>query len=278
MKEFNVESIFPYQPICFEETLCSNYCRISADSPLYGYVWHMYEFNNVLGTSPFLVLPDCCYDLLFACSKGHFRIYVHGGTNSFTGTNDLDDCDILFGISLLPGALSLITNRSAEDFADKLVRITENVLLESEDFIQNMTGSESFEERLLLVNQYIEKTIGMTHSKEYIRFLECCNELLYTNNVGIAADQLGYSSRHFYRIFKYYTGFSPKEYKEKLRIQQSFKLLINHSGKGIRDIAWQSGYYDASHMNKAYINAMGYSPSDLYKLFRENAATLGIVL
>jgi AraC-like DNA-binding protein len=73
------------------------------------------------------------------------------------------------------------------------------------------------------------------------------------------AKQVGMSYSWFRRIFKQYTGFSPLQYVQELRLQKSKDLLTNTMNP-IKEIAFDSGFENADYFCTAFRNKTGMSP------------------
>lgn len=74
------------------------------------------------------------------------------------------------------------------------------------------------------------------------------------------AHEVGVSPFHLNRIFKSRTGYTPRKYLEKIRIQKAKELLITTT-LGITEIAFQIGYQSVSGFYNAFKRGTGYSPS-----------------
>ncbi|MCL1058647.1 AraC family transcriptional regulator [Shewanella gelidimarina] len=73
----------------------------------------------------------------------------------------------------------------------------------------------------------------------------------------------GLSKFQFLRQFKAATGMTPHAYLKRIRLEYAKKALIK--GKPIIDIAQQVGFYDQSHLNKAFKSAFLITPSHFQK-------------
>ncbi|MHC4874092.1 MAG: AraC family transcriptional regulator [Planctomycetota bacterium] len=69
------------------------------------------------------------------------------------------------------------------------------------------------------------------------------------------AEQFNYSCTHFRRLFKAYTGSSPKEYLTSAKINKAKKLLLD--GKPIKDIANTLGFCDVFHFMRTFKKVAG---------------------
>ncbi len=74
------------------------------------------------------------------------------------------------------------------------------------------------------------------------------------------ADIVGLSERHFREVFRDITGFPPKEYYDKLRMNMARELLSNTS-LPIAEISYDLGYSSQFHFSKAFKKHYGMPPS-----------------
>lgn len=80
------------------------------------------------------------------------------------------------------------------------------------------------------------------------------NEMNIAHNVGL-------SDRHFSRLFKEQTGFSPKQYIVQTRLRYANWLLTNTT-LSITSIALETGFTDCAHFSNSYRNQYKHSPKE----------------
>ncbi len=82
-------------------------------------------------------------------------------------------------------------------------------------------------------------------------------------DLSAAIDKSGYCKGYFRRIFKEFTGESPVNYFQKLRIDYA-KSLISRYGvsRSVKDIATESGFKDALYFSRVFKKMVGVSPKD----------------
>jgi len=68
--------------------------------------------------------------------------------------------------------------------------------------------------------------------------------------------------RQLERKFFKQVGLSPKQLGKVIRLQAALKLLLNHQGGKLTEIAYQSDYYDQAHFNKDFKDFTGINPKD----------------
>ena len=79
--------------------------------------------------------------------------------------------------------------------------------------------------------------------------------------VSYYSDLCGMSQVHFRRLFKEYSGFSPVDYRNRLRLEESRRML--QSGEyNVSEVAALCGFSGISFFTKSYKNRYGYSPSE----------------
>lgn len=93
----------------------------------------------------------------------------------------------------------------------------------------------------------------------------------YTENISLSllADKAGLSQSYLCRIFKEYTGKSPIEYINAVRIE-NICLQITEGEKNITAIALNNGYNDISYFCKAFKKITGVSAKEYSKGIMEN--------
>lgn len=91
-------------------------------------------------------------------------------------------------------------------------------------------------------------------SMEYIR--NHLNEKISFKKLSEAAN-MSYST--FLRHFTEICGLSPGQYLSNCRLDKAKEMLI-HTNKNVLDIAFECGYYDSSHLIRAYTEKYGMSP------------------
>ncbi|MDR2087218.1 MAG: AraC family transcriptional regulator [Dysgonamonadaceae bacterium] len=133
-----------------------------------------------------------------------------------------------------------------------------------------------FQQMLAGIVNYL---LGLAYSRDKLNALEdlqVANQInqakiimldSYTENVNLEsiATQLNMSYSWFRRVFKQYTGFSPSQYVQELRLQRS-KDLLTHTSKSIKEIAYNSGFENSDYFCTAFRRKTGSTPT-MYRDF-----------
>lgn len=99
----------------------------------------------------------------------------------------------------------------------------------------------------------------MTQACSYIS--ENCEQVITLDDI---AEQFGFSSYYFSRLFKSATGYNFTEYLTLHRIKRA-QLLLADSDMNITEIAFSSGFKSISSFNRAFRQFRGCAPRDYRK-------------
>jgi AraC-like DNA-binding protein len=81
--------------------------------------------------------------------------------------------------------------------------------------------------------------------------------------VGVLADEIGWSRRHFTARFRHHVGLAPKAAARVLRFRHALELLSHSDAPNISAVAASSGYADHSHLVRDFHDLAGSTPSAL---------------
>ena len=99
----------------------------------------------------------------------------------------------------------------------------------------------------------------MTQACSYIS--ENCEQVITLDNI---AEQFGFSSYYFSRLFKSATGYNFTEYLTLQRVKRA-QLFLADSDMNITEIAFSSGFKSISSFNRAFRQFRGCAPRDYRK-------------
>lgn len=85
------------------------------------------------------------------------------------------------------------------------------------------------------------------------------------NHVTEIARRFGISPQYFRKLFKQYTGVTPKHYLNTLKIQRS-KCLLLHPERSITEVAMELGFGSSQQFAKAFRKSIGMCPSTWRKI------------
>ncbi len=186
------------------------------------------------------------------CYSGHDTSYVED-TICFTGPI----ADSLFKTGIIKDSIIEIGK------ARRLLPIIEK----ASDPSRNSQIQANIELQHLLVDLFFEnKSIHGREKYPYLKNLieEIKNSREKGWTVSAMAEFCNLSEAQFRRVFFAYTGTSPKEYMDRLKIMQAAETLSN-STDSIANIANQFGYPDPFHFSRRFKQITGLAP-EKYRL------------
>jgi AraC-like DNA-binding protein len=83
--------------------------------------------------------------------------------------------------------------------------------------------------------------------------------------VGVLADEIGWSRRHFTSRFRAQVGLAPKQAGRVLRFRRAVDLLRGGPVRSIADLAAACGYADHSHLVREFRSLGGCTPSEFVR-------------
>jgi AraC-like DNA-binding protein/ligand-binding sensor protein len=78
-------------------------------------------------------------------------------------------------------------------------------------------------------------------------------------SLALVARHCGVSEGHLSRLFHHATGLTFREYMAQVRVEHA-KALLLHSGKGVTEIAYESGFQSLSQFHRVFRKAFGSAP------------------
>lgn len=79
--------------------------------------------------------------------------------------------------------------------------------------------------------------------------------------VSTLSSMAGFSNSHFFVLFKSATGYAPKKFFIRLRMQHACKMLMT-PGISVKEVASALGYRDPFYFSRLFKSVIGIAPSD----------------
>jgi two-component system response regulator YesN len=171
-----------------------------------------------------------------------------------------------------PDTITIILTGYAEfNFAQEAIRqdVFEYLLkpVDSEDLHRILTKAGNKLGQVDLTNDV--DSFGNYDSKEQVDYMVNYIQEHYMEaiDMGMMAEQMGFTSAYLSKIFKRYTGTTPVKMLTNIRMHNAKKLL-NNTSLSIQEIGKNVGYPDQFHFSKTFRNVVGMNPS----AFRERGS------
>jgi AraC-like DNA-binding protein len=88
------------------------------------------------------------------------------------------------------------------------------------------------------------------------------------------SEKIGYSQKHFIRLFKQQVGTAPKQYMKIMRFQRAVIELEKDRSAHWSEVAVRNGFYDQAHFIHEFRNFSGFTPGEY---LRRKADTLNYI-
>ena len=247
---------FPSQPeIQYKVDNYKEYKPLSSDIALY------YQFNtSEEPITSFGIIPDGTYDLLFCCSPNNPSAFLWTSPFHRKEQRDFQKGCEYFGVRLFPEQKMIDFKYSMRELLDKKIPLDDLIPIEVN--LEHSLIGKSFEEKIQLFEEFIEN-FGTEFSNQNV--VEYSIKKIYITKGNITINQLsidtGYSDRYLRNKFAETVGFSPKQFSEIVKFQNSLALIIKNTNFNPLDVINESGYHDYAHFIKRFKKFAHATPS-----------------
>lgn len=239
------------------------------------YIDKYWEFKgNTTKGMHFHILPDGCTDFIFTLGEvanaygdtsvmHPYRSYFVGSMTEYSDLVAVSDTINMFGIRFRPCGVCRFVQLPLPELTDKRVH-TSDLDTIFNDSIANMLGEKaSLEEKISFIEKYLLSHLYDFQYEVDKSILYAVNQI--SNNHGkqsiqALADELNICQRHFERRFKWFTGFTPKEYSRIMQFKNTVELLRNSDFDNLLSVAIKAGYYDVPHLSREVKRLSGNTP------------------
>lgn len=79
------------------------------------------------------------------------------------------------------------------------------------------------------------------------------------------SEKVGFSQKHFIKIFKEHVGMTPKSFLKIIRFQKAIEEIEQSKPSNWTSVAFESGYYDQAHFINDFRTFSGFTPTEFLK-------------
>lgn len=200
-----------------------------------------------------LVIPDTCMDIIFKVNHAENKI-----ESTFCGIDDKS----FWGEAVKEGAeVSTFAIRfyvwSTALFAEDSMKNVKNAAFDLEQFFSGLKKEiepllfevTDMQGRIRMAEGFLQKYIH--HRASHPVFLQATGEILARRgnvNLSYLTHETGMGSRQLERIFKEYSGLSPKRFSSLIRYQFLWKDILLQKHFDIQDAVFRYGFTDQAHL------------------------------
>lgn len=127
-----------------------------------------------------------------------------------------------------------------------------------------ISAEEDTTECIRLIEHFLFGRIRKINDYNYDRICSSIQSIKEQTgaNVSDLADKACLGYRHFKRVFTQYVGTGPKEFIKIVRFQKTLYTLQNTPAIDMAQLAYNCGFYDHSHLVKAFKTMSGCTPTE----------------
>ncbi|MDR1464854.1 MAG: helix-turn-helix domain-containing protein [Oscillospiraceae bacterium] len=200
------------------------------------------------------VIPDGCVDLLFELRDGQAEGWAYGTVTRHWELPAAAGC-VWFGVRFQPGWLPAALSVSCAELVNTRTPLRD---CKGGAALCEQVAAKGFRERIGLVLRYAEDMRGPGEPlQSMLTLIE-----RHTGNVrvGQLEAETHYSSRYIHQLFRRQLGISTKSFVDFMRFQLAVIRLNAQPGKNMAELAVEAGYFDQSHLVKAFRAFADFTP------------------
>ena len=245
--------------------LCMIYQQFDPHPSLRSYIDVYWVAKGESGVSTERILPDGCIDIILNPGEDcetersrflleHKKAYLIGTMTRFK-QNLMHEGTHLIGIRFKPAGFSAFYDHpNLYRIADETVEFDQKVAPELDITLKHFTG---------YLDHFFLKILSAP-KRSIAPLITDIQRSQGQINVNTLADKYFTTVRQLQRHFNTYLGISPKEFINLVRYQSALeKIRNNTSNKSLAEIAFESGYYDHSHLSNEIKKYTGTPPAEI---------------
>jgi AraC-like DNA-binding protein len=200
------------------------------------------------------IIPDGCVDLLFCCDPGAPFAVLALSPEQRTYYQFKENSEY-FGVRFYPEQCSFRFQCAMKEILCQQQIPLFDVLDIDSSLMEEIGVQKGFRERVEVFNRYM-KTIKTDVNYDQ-KLIKSCIEKIYSIKNGFLSikqlsEETGYSDRYIRKKFEEYIGFSPKQFSQIIRFQQTVSEILFEAPNNIEEIIDNRGFYDESHFYKGF--------------------------
>ena len=227
------------------------------------------------------ILPDGCTDFIFTLGDvvstvkeetlvmQPYSAYFVGPMTKYSELVTYAESVHQFGVRFLPCGLSCFTKLPLHEFANHRISTNEMQAVFDITFIERLCEQNHVQGRIQVVEEYLLTYLAHNYQpvdSQVAVAVDMINQSGGKRTVRSLMNEVCLCQRHFERTFKYYTGFTPKEYSRIVKFRNAVELLRNTTSVNLLTTAIDAGYYDLAHFSKEIKSLSGNTPSSFLSL------------
>ena len=173
----------------------------------------------------------------------------------------------LIGIRFYPHGIFPFLDIPIQETVNQVENVNSIWGVLQDEMVETLSTAKVHEEIYDALDHFLIRKITekKTNNHQVIRHIISHIKAKPNQSIPELASNLGFTQRHFNRIFKDHIGMNPKLLAQIYRFEKAYTYLHAHSVEDIFNLISLLGYYDQSHFNKDFKRFSGMTPFEYKK-------------
>lgn len=237
------------------------YQKIKPSKGLDELIDSFWVFSKNKASENFKVLPDTCTDLVFDLNQS--KGFLSGVMTNYQRMELATESNLI-GIRFKTekfGSLSKIPLNETKNLRVELSQIfpTKNLIR-----LSQLNELETITDKVNFLENFIKTSFKENYERQDQMILSVAKNIRLLNgnvNIGDLAKSYHISLRQLERRFKNYIGLTLKEFSNIVRFNNAKKTIATSTRTSLLEIAFDTGFFDHSHMTYEFKRISGENPS-----------------
>lgn len=234
------------------------------------------------------ILPDGCTDVIFTLDEAvnpekggllmqPYRSYFIGPMSTYSELVAYARRVHMFGIRFRPCGIFRFMELPVSELRDQRLEMNEAGMVFDVFFAERLDEEPDVKRRIDFTERFLLNILRTTNRSAEGRITHAVRKInLYGGKLTIRelSGELCLCQRQLERQFKWYTGFSPKEYSRIIKFRNAVRLLRTVDSGDLLSVAMEAGYYDIPHLSREIKRLSGNTPYSFLSFFPEKSSHL----
>ncbi|MEL6917853.1 MAG: helix-turn-helix domain-containing protein [Bacteroidota bacterium] len=237
------------------------YKEINSSEAFTNLIDSFWTFSNNKESESFKVLPDNCSDLIFDTVEN--KAFVSGVMTTYQ-PRELGINSNLIGIRFKTENFRTISNIPLYEIKDLRVEMAHVIPNYNPNILNKLNDISRIEDKISFLEKFVLKTFNQSNKKQDELILSVVNQIRLAKgviNVKDLAKSYHISLRQLERRFKIFIGLTIKEFSNVVRFKNAKDTISKLTETNLLEIAFDTGFFDHSHMNHEFKRLSGENPS-----------------
>lgn len=238
------------------------YSEISPSIELNSYVENFWVFSTNKFTEKFKVCPDACTDLIFDLNLS--KVFLSAAMNTYQSI-EVPAKSNLIGIRFKSENFGSILGIPLDEFKNQKVELSEILPRFDCRIVNELNNLESLDTKIQNLAIFVKLFGALSFERRDELIISVANRIRQLKGNFVVNDLVTYyhiSLRQLQRRFKKYIGLTIKEFSNIVRLKNAEISIRINPEISLMEVAFNTGYYDHSHMNYEFNRIAGENPSN----------------